>query len=88
MNTISVNNQAIANSTPIVYSMAELIIPCTVTLKSKAAGRKVELSTDGGTEYFSPQADAQSSTMLVVTVRAPVTHVRVTGESGDFWSLQ
>jgi hypothetical protein len=61
--------------------------PGTLTLKSDAVTRKIELSTDGGTEYFQPSTDSSSttSTQLVVTISGPVTHVKFTGEADDVW---
>lgn len=59
----------------------------TCTLKSGAGGRKIELSTDGGAEYFMPTYDVSSGTMLVVGLLAPVTHVKFTGAQTDTWSI-
>jgi hypothetical protein len=58
-------------------------LPGSITLKSAAAGRLIELSTDGGTEYFAPAVDVQSGTMQIVVVNAPITHFRVTGAAAD-----
>lgn len=61
--------------------------PSTITFKSSTAGRKIELSTDGGVEYFQPSYTNASATMLVVTLLAPVTHVKVTGSIADTFIL-
>ena len=82
------NTGTLANTTPLPVDMAGAPCPSTVTLKSSAAGRKIELSTDGGTEYFTPAYDTTSATMLVVTLNANVSHVRFTGQANDAWRVQ
>lgn len=61
----------------------------TATLKSSDSGRKIELSTDGGIEYFLPEYDVSTATMLVVTITSPLTHIRFTGADAgtDKWSV-
>lgn len=88
MNPVTVNNQAIADTTPIVYDMAAVDLPCTVTLKSSAPERRILLSTDGGTEFFQPPYDVCSATMLVLSINSPVSHVRVIANAGSSWRLQ
>lgn len=63
------------------------ILPLTVTLKSSDAARKIELSTDGGIEYFVPPYSQTSSTLIVVTIDAPVTHIKFTGATNDTWGV-
>lgn len=75
-----------ASAQPI--QVAHLRTPMTVTLKSAAGGRLIEISTDGGTEYFSPTVDTTSATMLVVAIMAPVSHIRLTGATSDAWSIR
>jgi hypothetical protein len=58
-------------------------LPFTATLTSTNGGRKIELSTNGGAEYFTPAYDTSSATMLVVSVASPVTHVKFTGAASD-----
>lgn len=74
--------------TTLVKEMAGAAMPCSLTLKSAAGGRKIEISTDGGSEYFTPVYDTNTATMLVVVVRAPISHVRFTGAVSDFWRIQ
>lgn len=81
-------NAAIPSATPVVIDMNGAPLPCTITLKSAAAGRLIELSTDGGTEYFTASTDASSATQLVVSLLAPVSHIRVTGATADSWSIR
>lgn len=78
----------IADGTPIVVAMGHGPMPFTATLKSAAAGRLIELSTDGGVEYFTPTVDTTSATMQIVAVTAPVSHVRFTGAAADTWSVR
>lgn len=63
-------------------------LPMTLTLKSAAVGRKIEISTDGGTEYFKPQVDIETATMQVLSVASPISHIRFTGNIGDYWSVR
>lgn len=58
-------------------------LPFSITLNSSAVGRKIELSTNGGVEYFSPVLNVTSPTMLVTDVAAPITHIKVTGAIND-----
>lgn len=77
-------NSALVNTTPLVIIPPQnMQIPGHITLKSSAAGRLIELSTDGGTEYFTPAVDVQSATMQVLVVNAPITNIRITGAAGD-----
>ena len=78
----------IPSGTPVVINMNEAPLPCTVTLKSGAAGRLIECSTDGGTEYFTPAPTVTSATMVVLSLMAPVSHVRITGAAADTWSIR
>ncbi len=80
-------NTTIPSATPVVIAMNGAPLPCAVTLKSAAAGRLIELSTDGGTEYFTPALDSVSATQAVVIIKAPVSHVRLTGTTGDSWRI-
>ena len=76
------------SATPIVVSMVGAPLPCTATLKSAAVGRLIELSTDGGVEYFTPTYYYSSATQLTVAVTTPVSHVRFTGAAADTWRIQ
>ena len=70
----------IPDGTPLAVAVpVTMQLPGSITLKSAAAGRLIELSTDGGVEYFTPVVDVQSATMQIVVVNAPITHFRVTG---------
>ena len=79
---------ALPSAAPVVVSMACAPMPATITLKSAAGGRLIELSTDGGIEYFTPVVDTTSASMQVVAVFAPVSHARLTGAAADQWSVR
>ena len=74
----------IPDGTPVAVQVpVTMQLPGSITLKSAAAGRLIELSTDGGVEYFVPPVDIQSGTMQIVVVNAPITNFRVTGAAAD-----
>ena len=74
----------IPDGTPVVVQVPlTMQLPGSITIKSADASRLIELSTDGGTEYFVPPVDVQSATMQIVVVNAPITHFRVTGAAAD-----
>jgi hypothetical protein len=79
-------NITVAGAT--VIDMGEAPLPSTVTLKSADASRLIELSTDGGIEYFTPAIDQTSATMRVLTITSSVSHVRITGIVFDTWSIR
>ena len=65
----------ITSATPVVIpTPTNMQLPGSITLKSADAGRLIELSTDGGAEYFTPVVDVQSATMQIVIINAPITH--------------
>lgn len=70
-------------ATPHVINNLDLPGPNTITLKSVAAGKLIEISTDDGVEFFTPVAETTTGTMIVVTISAPITSVRFTGNIGD-----
>lgn len=76
------------SGTPVVTPLAGGPLPATLTLKSAAGGRAIEISTDGGVEYFVPVIDTTSATMLIVAILAPITHARFTGTTNDSWSVR
>lgn len=62
-------------------------LPGSITLKSSSGSRLVELSVDGGVEYFTPVMDQATTTMLSVVINAPITHVRLTGDVNDMYLI-
>lgn len=62
--------------------------PITATLKfTSLTTQKIELSTDGGIEFFEPAYAANSATMRVITVGSPVSHIKFTGVIGNTWRI-
>lgn len=57
--------------------------PQTITLNSTSGSRAIELSSDSGVNYFVPELDSTSTDSIVLTILAPVTHIKFTGLSGD-----
>jgi len=78
----------IPSTTPVIVQTDGAPLPATVTLKSAAAGRMFELSTDGGVEYFTVSPDVTSATMMNLAINAPISHLRITGTTDDTWSIR
>lgn len=84
----SQSNGILTNTTPVLISAAGLSCPFTVCLLSSAAGRKIELSADDGTNWITPTPDATSTaSMQIVTINAPVMKLRLTGQAADKWFI-
>lgn len=77
----------LTDGVPLPIKMQGMPQPCVVTLKSAAVARKVEFSTDGGIEYFQPDYDVTTPTMIVVGSDLVLTHIKVTGQAGDTGSV-
>lgn len=77
----------LSNGTPVVQAWTQVSVNRTVHLTSSAVGRLIEFSVDGGTEYFTFTYDYTSATSLVVFVKVPITHIRITGTTSDTWSI-
>ena len=88
MTTRHVQSGTLPDSTPVAVDIEHENIPATVTLKSSDGGRLVEISTDGGIEYFTPDYDKTTATMIVVSIGTPISHVRFTGATADTWSVR
>lgn len=82
------SNGTLADATPLVVTMGAHRLPTTVTLDSADGARLIEISTDGGTNYFTPTYDATTVPMINVVIMAPVTNVRFTGAANDTWSVR
>lgn len=61
--------------------------PATINLTSIAAGRKIELSTDGGKSYFAPELDSSTTESISCRLFAPVSNIKFTGALNDVWSV-
>lgn len=86
---MSASSGSIISGIPVVIGFQDwFALPATTTLKSGAAGRLIEYSTDGGVEYFTPTYDRTSATMLISIANARLSHIRITGQAGDTWSVR
>jgi len=70
-------------ASPHVINGLNLLGQNTITLKSTNAGKLIEIATDGGVEFFTPLVEETTPSMIVVTLGAPITSVRFTGNIGD-----
>lgn len=84
---MSSNNSkgTLTSATPTVINLEQIKFPCTITLRSAAAGRLMRISSDNGLEYFIPTVTVSTPTMQNLVVTAPVSHVEFTGQAGDTW---
>lgn len=78
----------LANGTPLAVSVGCMDAPMTATLDSAAGGRLIELSSDGGVNYWTPTVDATTASMINVSILSPVSHVRFTGAAADVWNVR
>lgn len=77
----------LTSSTPLPLGVEGFKPPFTVTLNSSAPGRLIRLSCNGGVTYFTPTPNHSDTTMQIVGVTIPVTHVQITGAANDTWSI-
>ena len=77
----------ITQPNPVIVDLTPLVFPRTILLRSGATNRAIKLSVDGGIEYFAVTYDAQSATLLAVSVTAPATTAQITGSTGDSWDI-
>lgn len=59
----------------------------TLSLTSSAANRAIELSINGGQDYFTPQLDVEEENNIGVVIKGGVTNIRFTGDEGDIWRV-
>lgn len=78
----------LANATPLVVALVHTNLPGTIWLNTVAAGKLIELSVDGGTLYFTPTYNTSNAGQLVVSITAPISHVRFTGVANDTWGVR
>lgn len=77
-----------ADANPVIINCGGKHPPMTATLNSTFATRKIELSTDGGVNYYQPNYDANSVGQMVMVIMAPISHVKFTGQAGDAWNIR
>ena len=85
--TQNLSNVFKSGETSIIFDCSVIKFPATVTLKSSDVTRKIELSTNDGLEYFSPQIDITTATMRIVVLNTAVTDIRFTGVTNDILSV-
>ena len=78
----------LANSTPLPIPITVNALPLTITLNTTYASKLIEISTDGGVNYFTPVYDTSSANQIITHIDAPISHVRFTGTAGDLWSVR
>ena len=80
-------------TSPLTLNMTEILsqrkdkFPLTLTLDSIDAGRKIELSTNGGTLYLEPVYDRSHASQLIVVIKANCTHAKLTGAITDTYTI-
>ena len=75
--------------TTLTVPMTRMPIPATVSLTfATLSTQKIEVSTDGGTTYFEPAYAYTAATTKVITLGAPVSHIKFTGVAGNTWSVR
>jgi hypothetical protein len=78
----------LTDANPFVVSVGANSAPMTITLTSASASRLIELSSDGGINYWTPPRDSETAAMVNVSVRSPISHVRFTGVANDRWNVR
>jgi len=63
-----------------------LKFPLSVSLRSAAGGRKIELSYSMGLEWFNPAVSQTSATEIVLYVNNPAD-IKVTGAANDIMTI-
>lgn len=71
-----------------IVSMAKAPLPSTVTLDSTNGARAIQISTDGGVNFYTPTYDATQTNFINVSIKSSISHVQFTGTSGDAWSIR
>lgn len=85
---INFRTGTLPNATPVVVNCADVAPPAIVVLNSADAGRKIELSVDGGINYFTPIYDQNSAPQIVVAINNPISHIRLTGAASGVDTYQ
>jgi hypothetical protein len=90
MNTLGLSG-TLQNTTPLVILLADTTNnsspPYSISLNSTAGGRLIELSVDGGLNFFAPVLDSTTTNQIAVVINAPFTHARITGVAGNLWRI-
>lgn len=76
---INFRSGTLPNATPVPVNCSDVQSPAIIVLNSADPARKIELSVDGGINYFTPIYDQNSATQIVVAINNPISHARFTG---------
>jgi hypothetical protein len=71
-----------------VVPMTHANLPCTVTIDTVDAGKKIEISTDGGVLYYTAPYTTSHANQLVAVITYPISHIKLTGAISDVWSIR
>ena len=88
-NVIGRKNGVTADATPVVVPVNELGAPFTACIRSTtgAATLKVEVSVDGGNEYFELSYTHTTTTLKALALAYPATHIKFTGVAAAVWNI-
>lgn len=78
---INFRSGTLPNATPVVVNCSDVAPPALAVLNSADPSRKIELSVDGGINYFTPIYDQNSAAQIVVAINNPISHIRLTGSA-------
>lgn len=87
MKKVSRTIPAAATTIDVPTNNIDFVLPASVTLHSADASRAIELSTNDGLDYFTPQIDITTASMIMVLVEVPITNARATGVAGNVLTL-
>lgn len=80
-------SEALTGTTKVV-NVESFRPPFIAVINTVDAGKKIELSVDGGTSYFLLSYATSHANQLLVSVTHPVTHIKFTGAIADVWSIR
>ncbi len=80
------HNETLTATTSTI-GMGGITIPCTITLHSTSATRKIEVSTNSGTDYFEPTKDIETAAFILTTIGLAITNIKITGSINDTFTV-
>lgn len=83
-----VKTGVLADTAAFPVAIGDLNCPITLTLTSAAGGRLIEVSSNGGLNYYSPTVTNTVAGMINIAITTPITHARFTGAAADVWRVQ
>ncbi len=86
----AVKTGVLADATPLIIPVGNMDCPMTASLTSAAGGRLIEFSATGGAanSFYSPTVTNTNAAMIAISIMAPITRIRVTGQAGDVYRVQ